>query len=141
MSKTKAAPEFKSYISEKVSEGDVIEIVPGMKVYTELPEHFCYENRKGVWDKLANATVEVDKDDRLDTKFLLGRYIVTRTSMDGGGTGHGPGDVYPDGWHVTAQKTGRVHQTIHFYQSGSFTAVNEKVKVVGKAAQKWEETK
>ncbi len=139
MSKTKATPQFKPFDSEKVAEGDIIEVCAGMKVYTELPEHFCYENRKGVFDKMGNATVEVGEDfGGMNTAYLIGKYIVTRTAMNGGGTGHGPGDVYPDGWNVTAKMVGRMHQTISFYQSGSFTAMNEKVRVVGRAKQKWE---
>lgn len=137
MSKTKDA--FKVYDSEKVQEGDIIEVCAGMKVYIQLPEHFCYENRKAVFDKLANATVEVGEDfGGLNTAFLVGKYIVTRTVMDGGGTGHGPHDIFPDGWSVTAQMVGRLNQTIRFYQSGCFTAINAKVRVVGKAKQKWE---
>ena len=47
--------------------------------------------------------------------------------MSGGGTGHGPGDVYYDGWHITALRL-REHRLdseweISFYQTGSFTAM------------------
>jgi hypothetical protein len=31
-------------------------------------------------------------------------YVVEEAKMAGGGTGHGPHDVYPDGWQVTASK-------------------------------------
>ena len=29
-----------------------------------------------------------------------GRYVVVKTAFEGGGTGHGPDDAYPDGHHV-----------------------------------------
>ena len=56
-----------------------------------------------------------------------GEWVVERTAMTGGGTGHGPHDIYPDGWHVTARRltaTGAYDPTgvtTKFYQSGCFT--------------------
>lgn len=51
-------------------------------------------------------------------------YIVTHAVMDGGGTGHGPYDVYPDGWHVTARKIESDGKSLgskkQFYQDGCF---------------------
>lgn len=31
-------------------------------------------------------------------------FVVVRTAMTGGGTGHGPGDIYPDGYEVTVKR-------------------------------------
>jgi hypothetical protein len=123
-----------------VQEGDIIILKQGHTVYIQLPEHFVFFNRRGVFDKLTTATVKIghSNDCGLDTDFLVGRYIVVRTAMTGGGTGHGPHDVFPDGWSVTARMVGRMHQEVSFYQSGCFTAMNEEVEVVGKAKQKWE---
>ena len=68
-------------------------------------------------------------------------YIVIRAELEGGGTGHGPHDIYPDGWHIKARKLNSdgsynpEAKTIDFYQSGSFTNMKEKVKIVGKMEQ------
>jgi hypothetical protein len=57
------------------------------------------------------------------------RFVVERAVKDGGGTGMGPHDVYPDGHHVTARrlKDQRTYDpdglAIDFYQSGCF--INE----------------
>lgn len=68
------------------------------------------------------------------------KYVVEDAKMDGGGgrNGRGPGDIYPDGWEVTARKLrpdGTYNpkgEVIRFYQSGSFTCMIETVQLVGK---------
>ncbi len=69
---------------------------------------------------------------KFDYSHLIGDYVVVRAYMGGGGgTGHGPNDVYPDGWDVTAKKLSDDGgydpdgEEIRFYQSGSFTAMNK----------------
>ena len=67
--------------------------------------------------------------DTFDTSIFEGTYVVTRTAMSGGGTGHGPHDVYPDGYKVAAIKLSNGETfnpkglKISFYQSGCFTAM------------------
>lgn len=71
---------------------------------------------------------------------LQGKWVVEETAMTGGGTGHGPHDVYPDGWHVSARRLTTLGyydptgMTTHFYQSGCFTNMirPDEVTVVGK---------
>ena len=63
-----------------------------------------------------------------NTSSLIGEYVVIKTSYEGGGTGHGPGDVYPDGHRVIATKLQngkwkKEGEEISFYQSGCFTAM------------------
>lgn len=76
----------------------------------------------------------------IDEKKAL-EYIVIRAELEGGGTGHGFHDIYSDGWHVNARKLNPdgsydpKAETIDFYQSGSFTNMKEKVKLVGKMEQ------
>jgi len=76
----------------------------------------------------------------IDEKKAL-EYVVIRAELEGGGTGHGPQDIFPDGWHVEARKLnpdGSYNpkaKTVDFYQSGCFTNMKEKVKVVGKMEQ------
>lgn len=66
-------------------------------------------------------------------------FLVLKTQMTGGGTGHGPHDVYPDGHHVTAVEfdtdTFKVGSKKTFYQSGCFTGMiyPEDVNLVGTA--------
>jgi hypothetical protein len=67
-----------------------------------------------------------------------GEYVVIKTSFGGGGIGHGPHDVYPDGHKVTCKKldwNGEYEETafeVSFYQSGSFSAeiLPEELEVV-----------
>ena len=63
-------------------------------------------------------------------QFILkeGEFVVIKTTFDGGGTGHGRHDVYPDGHHVfcKALKNGEYDENgieISFYQSGCFTCM------------------
>ena len=48
------------------------------------------------------------------------RFRVVEAYLGGGGTGHGPHDVYPDGWLVTAERMDGPKETIRFSQSGCF---------------------
>lgn len=64
--------------------------------------------------------------EQFDTNKFVGEYVVIKTAETGGGTGHGPHDVYPDGHNVIAKKLKNgaydpKGKTISFYQSGSFT--------------------
>lgn len=58
-------------------------------------------------------------------KLGEGIYRVTATAMTGGGTGHGPHDIYPDGHQLTLmrERDGVIdwsEKPKHFYQSGCF---------------------
>lgn len=115
----------------KLAEGDVIEITSDHKVRAKVPKHFLYENYKGDFS-LDYGAVNVLGE----FAYLAGKYIVTRALMDGGGTGHGPHDVYPDGWHVFCKAIDSENE-VDFYQSGCFNTLNEDIKVVGKAKLQW----
>ena len=61
-------------------------------------------------------------------KLGKGEWVVVSTCMTGGGTGHGPGDVYPDGHQLTLRRLKQGTDQIdwskdeqEFYQSGCFT--------------------
>ena len=68
-------------------------------------------------------------------------YVVVRAELEGGGTGHGPHDIFPGGWHITArmlQEDGSYDpkmDVIEFYQSGCFTNMKEEVKIIDKMEQ------
>lgn len=52
-------------------------------------------------------------------------WLVIETKMTGGGTGHGPHDVFPDGHEVTIQMLNYGNKpdtslTLKFYQNGCF---------------------
>jgi len=115
-----------------LKEGDIIVLGPKHSVYTDVPEHFAYSNRRGSWE-LTHTNVSLDDE----FSYLQGEYIVYKTTMDGGGTGHGPHDVYPDGHHVFCEKADDSEVKVDFYQSGAFTAMITDIKPVGKAKRKW----
>lgn len=71
-----------------------------------------------------------------DFDYLRGKYIIVRTSQDGGGTGHGPHDIYPDGWHVWCESLDGKHK-VDFYQTGCFTAMIKDLQPLGRAEKKW----
>lgn len=118
---------------ELLTVGDVFELTPDMKIGTNVPNHFLYSNRVGDWT-LSHGSVHP----KGVFDYMLGNYVVTRTAKDGGGTGHGPGDVYPDGHHIWAQNVDNENIKIDFYQTGCFTNMHRDLPVIGKAkAQKW----
>lgn len=124
-----------------LKEGDVIRLKKGHRVYTQLPKHFLYDNTKGDWELArGEVTVGEPRGDLL-TGFFEGDYIVVKTTKDGGGTGHGPHDVYPDGHHVWCEKImpERNHGTIkiEFFQSGSFTCMIPEIEPIGHAQCTW----
>ena len=125
-----------------LEEGDVIELEKGQTIYAEIPEKYVYGNTPKS-DKLAKTNVTIGANHNgLDTGYLAGRYAVVKTAFDGGGTGMGPGDIYPDGDHVWCRKmleNGKFGEQIEFYQSGSFTAMIEEIKPNGKVEFKYSE--
>ena len=116
-----------------LEEGDIIELKEGMRVYAEVPEHFLYSNRRGVFDKTARGEIEIQGH----LSHFAGRYVVYKTATDGGGHGHGPHDVYPDGHHVFAEKLDIPSVRVDFYQTGCFTAMLPKLKAIKKATLAW----
>jgi hypothetical protein len=72
-----------------------------------------------------------------ELSYLAGKYVVTKTVRDGGGTGHGPGDVYPDGHHVFCASADDGEREIDFYQTGCFSAMIEDINPIGKAKLAW----
>jgi len=127
-----------------LKEGDVIKLKEGYTVGVMIPEHFVFSNKKGCW-RLSYEFVTIG-DPRtsggLDTSYLVGKYIVVRTALDGGGTGHGPGDAYPDGHHVYCERVsvdGESKIEVDFYQSGSFVHLIKEYEIspIGKAKKRW----
>jgi hypothetical protein len=98
--------------------------------------HIAQEEIKAFLDK---AVSKVKLPDKLDTSAMIGEYVVTAAASDGGGSGMGYGDSYPDGWHVTAKQLTKdglyslKGTVINFYQSGCFTIMHkEKITVLRK---------
>ena len=113
-----------------VQEGDIIQLKNNDPVYTDLPKALLYGNCPCDWTLAHGETI-------IGRYAPEGRYIVTKTAMEGGGTGHGPHDVYPDGHHVFCQHADHPHIKVDFYQSGCFGCVIQKPEVVGKAKLAW----
>lgn len=88
-------------------------------------------------DLLVKALTLPKMDASFDTSIFEGDYVVVRDESEGGGYAHGLHDYYRDGWNVTAVKlkNGKYDKkglNVRFYQSGSFTVVNENVPVIRK---------
>lgn len=117
-----------------LKEMDVIELGEEHTVYADVPEHFCFDNCRGSW-KLTHHEVRLE-DDNFD--FLRGRYVVVAVTQDGGGQGHGPGDIYPDGHHVWCEMMDKASIKVDFYQTGCFTAMIQQITPIGTASvKKW----
>ena len=76
-------------------------------------------------------------EETYDTSQLAGEYVVIKAYMTGGGCGHGPGDVYPDGWEVTCKKLKNEEWDdegleVRFYQSGCFTSMIKEIETLRK---------
>jgi hypothetical protein len=122
-----------------LQQGDVIELRGGHEVYADVPEHFIFTNRVGSW-ALTHSKICIGGH----FAYLAGRYVVVLTTHDGGGTGHGPHDVYPSGHHVWCEKLVRDIDSpvrVDFYQTGCFSAMIEDITPVGTAKPgRWEMT-
>ena len=106
---------------------DIIVLKEGMTVYADIPEHFVYSNRRGSFESTRH---EVTIGGQFD--YLAGKYIVTKTLKEGGGTGHGPHDIFPDGHHVFCEKIIDKKIKVDFYQSGCFTAMIKDITPIEK---------
>lgn len=69
----------------------------------------------------------------------VGKYVVYKTAMEGGGTGHGPNDVYPDGHRVYCESLYNSNARISFYQTGSFMNMIKpgEIMPIAKAKRSW----
>jgi len=113
-------------MSKFLRKGDLIELCKGHEVYARVPEKHVYSNRKG-----SNTLTETNITIGGRFSDFAGTYAVVRTAMDGGGTGHGPGDVYPDGHHVYCRRVSD-GKRVGFYQSGCFNAMIEDIEPIGR---------
>jgi hypothetical protein len=116
----------------KLVEGDIIELKEGHKVYADIEERLVFSNTPKS-NKKVHHEVVLNKSH----SNLIGKYVVYKTAFEGGGTGMGDHDIFPDGWHVYCEKLTNPFIKVDFYQSGCFTAVIEKIEPVGKALRKW----
>lgn len=111
-----------------LQEGDIIYLTKDHSVYVDrtVPSY-------------GGKTVKIHDMVRLsDFKwtYLQGQYLVVKTAFDGGGTGHGPHDIYPNGHHVFCESLEGSHK-VDFYQTGCFTAMNTDIRPVARATREW----
>ena len=91
-----------------------------------------YSNLDPSFSKKYLTSIDTTDNDELRADA---EWVVERDETEGGGTGMGPHDVYPDGHHVTARRLnddGTYNpdgETIQFYQSGCFTGMVEPDKI------------
>ena len=88
------------------------------------------------WDqKYEKETVE---HGAYDESRKLAQFVVESAQMELGGTGHGLGDTFPDGWYVQARRLNEDGsynsngELIKFYQSGCSTCLIPEVELVGR---------
>lgn len=87
----------------------------------------CREFRKSSGEPDSFSSFKVKHDGQCRFQEPTAAFVVERTSFDGGGTGHGRHDVYPDGHHVWVRMLGDDGaydpngDSISFYTSGDFT--------------------
>ena len=115
-------------MGELLKAGDVIELKEGHKVSADVPRHMVFSNCKGDFS-LTHHDVTISGE----LSYLAGHYIVTETIDDGGGQGHGPHDVYPDGHHVFCVGVGTGHK-VDFYQTGSFITMIHDIEPIPASA-------
>ena len=86
---------------------------------------------------LSGRTVYCDKRHKdITIKKSFYYWVVYKTTYDGGGTGHGFGDVYPNGHHVFCEQL-HTKRKVDFYQNGCFRNMIGDIKPIGKAERTW----
>jgi len=90
---------------------------------------------------LGQLTKQAQVGDEIEIPGHEGTFVVTEARLAGGGTGHGPHDIYPDGWCVTCapvvNEEPALDRPFSFYQSGCFTNVIPNVRIVGRFCWQW----
>ena len=82
------------------------------------------ENGPDGWKRSRQDIVDLDG---FDESRGRAEFVVIATTLNGGGTGHGPRDVFPDGWGVYAKRLAPDGQydpdgeEVFFRQSGCFS--------------------
>lgn len=126
--------------------GDIIRLDRGKTVYADVPYKFIFSNvteRSKDANEISHHDIKIGTvlsttKNKFNTGKLAGWYVVIDADMEGGGTGMGDHDVYPDGHHVFARKLkgeppelsyNEKGTEIDFYQTGCFTAMIEEGKV------------
>lgn len=110
-------------------DGDVIELTAQHRVYAEIPKHFAHAKHGDF--SLTRAEASLGRD---DLAYLRGRYVVVKTTHDGGGQSHDGG--FPDGHHVWCESVDRKYK-VDFYQTGCFTAMIPEITPIGRATLRW----
>lgn len=77
------------------------------------------ERREDGWERSRTDVLDLSVED--PDAVAQEPFTVLHAGLYGGGTGHGPHDVYPDGWQVVARgESGRI---VRFSQSGCFVGL------------------
>jgi hypothetical protein len=112
-----------------LKEGDVFEIINGDKVHTMIPRCIKYSNTEGDWT-LEEGVVEVSGM----FTYLAGKYVVYKTTMEGGGTCYR--DVISDAHCVYAENLASGVK-IRFFQRDDFTTCIKDRPAIGRAELRW----
>ena len=119
--------------------GDVIKLPYGVRINAKLPAHFLYSDCVNQWDiERGQVSLPESKDLVHPLTFLMGEYVVTHTTMDGGGEGsHNDGVGYADGHHVWCVKTDDSGLEVDFFQSGDVNPQITDIIPIGRMQRKW----
>lgn len=113
-----------------LKEGDIITLKDGHEVYAKVPLHFVSASDKGCFDM-----VKRDITIGGQLSYFAGKYVVVKTTFDGGGSTYDGG--YPNGHHVFCRKIDNDKIEVNFYQSGCFTAMITDIEPEGRATMQW----
>lgn len=129
-----------------LQESDIIKLEKGHCIYVDVPKHFVYANHIGNFETTHEAITIGDPGLGFDTRFMVGKWAVYKTTMDGGGGSSN--DEFPSGHHVFCERllgkdalSSEHRMRVDFYQTGCFTAMIEAgdIGVVGKVEIEYKE--
>jgi hypothetical protein len=123
--------------NEFLKVGDVVRAEASWEIVNDYP------GKEGPKSLNQNFNLRALREGNSLLKILKGSFdfVVVKTNMTGGGTGHGPHDIYPDGHEVTIRQLKRDGSyndkgaKFYFYQSGSFNCMITDVTPVRKMKQ------
>lgn len=112
--------------------GDLSKITIGIanRVVKEFERDGIKLSLEDIKDFVDSKIIEAKQSQKILTFTLEpGDFVVTCTSKEGGGTGHGSNDIYPDGHRVFCKRIkddntiDEFEPQISFYQTGCFTVM------------------
>lgn len=108
-----------------LQEGDIIEIKAGHTIRAHVPCHFVLPDMRGCF-QFTTELVKVEGE----LEYLAGKYVVCKTTFDGGGDG------FSNGHRIFCESL-KNGTSIDFYQTGDFKNTIGAIEPIGKAVKQW----